>query len=283
MHRIGSELIEERLKHITPSSVREGSSQTDGRDLLNVLCEEHASPFIEKKADRYKYNKCAQVLRPSRHSSCPQKRFSVRYRRSSLLVRFPIMFVLPLLTFIDNKGHETSSSALTWTLYALSRSPRIQHKLRQQLQDLAVSPSAVPSPEDIDLILSQPYLDACIRESLRLYAPVTSTMRVAAHDDFVPVSRPYTDTHGRLCDHIRLNEGDIITIPIQAMNKSRMVWGDDAHEFVPERFMKGQEKEGVEDEERGLKGLWGGILTFGSGHVVNGNRSCIGYRFAINE
>lgn len=108
-------------------------------------------------------------------------------------------------------------------------------------------------------------------------------MRVAAHDDFVPVSRPYTDTHGHICDHIRLNEGDIITIPIQAMNKSRMVWGDDAHEFVPERFMKGQEKEGVEDEERGLKGLWGGILTFGSGHVVNGNRSCIGYRFAINE
>ena len=125
-------------------------------------------------------------------------------------------------------------------------------------------------------------------------------MRVAAHDDVIPLSCPYKDTNGQLCDHIQLNEGDIITVPIQAMNKSWEVWGDDAGEYVPERFMKrrnkerfgrdgdreeeeGEEEEEEGEEERGLKGLWGGILTFGSGHVVNGNRSCIGYRFAINE
>lgn len=119
-------------------------------------------------------------------------------------------------------------------------------------------------------------------------------MRVAAHDDIIPLSRPYKDSNGQLCNHIQLKEGDIITVPIQAMNKSWEVWGDDAGEYVPERFMKrrrgrcgedginGEEEEEGE-EERGLKGLWGGILTFGSGHVVNGNRSCIGYRFAINE
>lgn len=105
-------------------------------------------------------------------------------------------------------------------------------------------------------------------------------MRVAGIDDVVPVAQPYRDKSGRMCDHIRLMKGDIITIPMQAMNKNKVIWGDDAEEFVPERWA---EANGVGRPERALKGLWGGILTFGSGHVVNGNRSCIGYRFAINE
>ncbi|KAI0703590.1 cytochrome P450 [Cytidiella melzeri] len=252
MRRIGSELIDERIEQISQpfagSGELDGTSQTDGRDLLSVL------------------------LRSSL-SAIPSQQLT----RNEILCQ--------ISTFLA-AGHETSSSALTWTLYALSRSPRIQTKLRTQLRDLEVvhhdgsSETSVPSADDIQLVLSHPYLDACVRESLRLYAPVTSTMRVAAHDDVVPVSRAYQDTAGRTCDYIQLHAGDIITIPMQAMNKSEAVWGEDASEFLPERFMK---PDGEEGEERGLKGLWGGVLTFGGGSVVNGNRSCIGYRFAINE
>ena len=36
-------------------------------------------------------------------------------------------------------GHETSSSALTWTLYALSRCPSAQTKLREELREEARS------------------------------------------------------------------------------------------------------------------------------------------------
>jgi cytochrome P450 len=199
-------------------------------------------------------------------------------------------------------GRETSSSALTWTLYALSLSPHIQIKLRQQLLALHIPPPShfppafenqptllhTPSAEHIHQILAHPYLDACIRESLRLYSPVTSTMRVAAHDDVVPLSRPYTDVLGRVCDGIRLKEGDIVTVPLQAMNRCAEVWGPEAGVFWPERYLAAGGEGAMEKEESrsdvgGLRGLWGGILTFGSGHVVNGNRSCIGHRFAIDE
>ena len=139
-------------------------------------------------------------------------------------------------------GHETSSSSLTWTLYALARAPHVQTKLRTALHALAVPPSSSHShshshssspPTDADLqrILAHPYLDAVVREGLRLHAPATSTMRVAGGraDDgsVVPLSTGF----------VRLRAGDIVTIPLQAMNRSRAVWGEDAEAFVPERWM----------------------------------------------
>jgi hypothetical protein len=41
-----------------------------------------------------------------------------------------------------------------------------------------------------------PYLEAVVREALRLYAPVSSTQRVAMHDAEIPLQKPFTDKHG---------------------------------------------------------------------------------------
>ena len=146
-----------------------------------------------------------------------------------------------------------------------------------------------------DRISHLPYLDAVVREALRLYAPITTTMRVATQDDVIPVAAPYTDRRGRTCREIRVRKGDIISVPIQAMNKGRDAWGEDAEEFRPERWEemdcrlreeqgdeKGERRE-KEGKGRHVQGLWGNMLTFGGGKPVNGNRSCIGYRFALSE
>ncbi|PIL23484.1 cytochrome P450 [Ganoderma sinense ZZ0214-1] len=185
-------------------------------------------------------------------------------------------------------GHETSSSALTWTLYALARCPSAQTKLREELRSVPVpTPSSIsPSPTSsppmsalFDRITHLPYLDAVVRESLRLYAPITTTMRVATSDDAIPVAAPFVDRRGRTCTEIRVRKGDIISVPIQAMNKGRDAWGEDADVFRPERW---EEKEGS-GRGKHVQGLWGSMLTFGGGNPVNGNRSCIGYRFALSD
>ncbi|KIJ54870.1 hypothetical protein M422DRAFT_24767 [Sphaerobolus stellatus SS14] len=160
-------------------------------------------------------------------------------------------------------GHETTSSALAWGLYALSLHPQYQRDLRAEI--LSVNENA-PSPETIQ---SLPYLDMVVRESLRLYSPVSQTMRVATRTDSIPVSAPYFDKNGRSRTEITLKKGDIISIPMQAMNKCKSLFGPDAEKFNPRRWEKPPEA---------MPTMYSGILTF-----LHGGRACIGYRFALLE
>lgn len=94
-------------------------------------------------------------------------------------------------------GHETSSTALAWCLFALTQAPRVQNKLRREL--LTISTNA-PSLEELATL---PYLDAVVRETLRVYGPLATTLRVALRDDVLPVSKPFEDRYGRLRNEIR--------------------------------------------------------------------------------
>jgi cytochrome P450 len=151
-------------------------------------------------------------------------------------------------TFIA-AGHETTSNALSWTLYALARDPRVQEKLRAELRSIPLPANSTPtsptplsnapldpplpslSPSLTDDIRALPYLDSVVRESLRLHAPITSTMRVCAADDVIPVAEPFVDKHGQVRAEIQVKKHDIVSIPIQAINRNERAWGPDAGEF----------------------------------------------------
>ena len=98
-------------------------------------------------------------------------------------------------------GHETTSTATAWALYALTQSPDVQVKLRHKLLSI---PTDNPSMDELNDI---PYLDAVVREALRLYAPVPVTLRVAVKDDILPLGSPIRTTKGELIDSIRLVTG----------------------------------------------------------------------------
>ena len=51
-----------------------------------------------------------------------------------------------------------------------------------------------------------PYLEAVVREALRLYAPVSSTNRVAMHDAEIPLQKPFKDKRGVLQSTIRYEQ-----------------------------------------------------------------------------
>ena len=71
-------------------------------------------------------------------------------------------------------GHETSSNALTWTLFLLSQHPRVLDELCEELHG-ALRGDA-PSIEQLDRL---PLLERVIKESMRLLPPASLSLRVS--------------------------------------------------------------------------------------------------------
>ncbi|KAI0759035.1 cytochrome P450 [Fomes fomentarius] len=163
-------------------------------------------------------------------------------------------------------GHETTSTAASWCLYALTQDLHVQRKLREEL---FVVPSHSPTMDELSAL---PYLDCVVKETLRLYTPVTFTLRVALEDDVIPVSKPFTNCLGEVQHEIRIAKGDRVILPFLAVHHSTDIWGEDALEFRPDRWQN--LPEGVFD----IPGVWSHVLTF-----AGGPHACIGFRFAVTE
>lgn len=76
------------------------------------------------------------------------------------------------------EGHDTTSSALTFTLLLLAHHPEAQKKILEELRGIK------KDDENLNMTdLSQlKYLDRVIKESLRLYPPVPYLSRIISED-----------------------------------------------------------------------------------------------------
>ncbi|WVF65346.1 hypothetical protein IAT40_000072 [Kwoniella sp. CBS 6097] len=236
--RIGQCLIEEKKKAITSAHVggiQLEKSEDIGSDLLSILI----------KANM------ASDLRPDQKLTDDE--------------------VLAQITTFMLAGNETSSTALTWILYELSKNPDAQKQLREEVAGV---PDDRPSLETLN---SLPYLDAVIREVLRLCAPAPSTMRECAQDVVIPLGTPVKGRDGKMIESVKLTKGTAMLIPILNVNTSPEIWGEDAAEFNPDRFLK-PDTDPSSTKANVIPGVWGNLLTF-----LGGTRNCIGYRFALAE
>lgn len=178
-----------------------------------------------------------------------------------------------LMTFLA-AGHETTASSITWAAYLLARHPDVQERLRAEVRERLPPPiwagggggggegGLIVTSADIDRM---PYLNAVVHEVLRYFSPVPITLRKAACD---------TTIQGHF-----VPKGTQIMLMPWAVNKSKSLWGDDALEFNPDRWMPKSDTDA--DKKRASGG--GATSNYAFMTFLHGPRGCIGQSFAKAE
>jgi cytochrome P450 len=134
-------------------------------------------------------------------------------------------------------GYESTSASMTWALIELCKHQEIQIGLRDEL--LKAFPSSDPLYDDLVSPTTLPLLDAVVHETLRLHPAINETWREAIHDDVLPLSEPIRLPNGMNTDRISVGKGQAIMVPVAAVNRSCVFWGEDAKDFRPQRWIDG--------------------------------------------
>jgi cytochrome P450 len=140
-------------------------------------------------------------------------------------------------------GHETTATALFWSLYLLALDPATQEELAAEVQ--AVTANGALEIERLK------FTRAVVDETMRLYPPAFLIARAAAGPDMVA--------------GMPVKKKDVIMIAPWLLHRHEKLWRD-PNAFVPSRFMTGTPPDRF------------AYLPFGVGARV-----CIGAHFALVE
>jgi cytochrome P450 len=83
-----------------------------------------------------------------------------------------------------------------------------------------------------------PYTQACMHEAIRLHPPVPKNGKEVLKDDVIMPQGPNPDN----LPPIRVYAGEIVGWSDWVMNRLESVWGTDASEYNPLRFLTKDEK-----------------------------------------
>ncbi|KAK7908744.1 hypothetical protein PG985_016047 [Apiospora marii] len=122
-------------------------------------------------------------------------------------------------------GRDTTTSALTYLFFELSRRPDIVRKLRDEI---AALPTADPTWEQLK---NMQYLQMAIKEALRLNPPVALNAREAVRDTVLPRGGGPDGTQP-----VFVPKGTNVRYQPWCMQRRRDLYGEDAEEFRPERW-----------------------------------------------
>lgn len=128
-------------------------------------------------------------------------------------------------------GSDTSATAIRSTMLHLVSNPRVYKRLQAEI-DAAVSSGDVPAGPSIvqdSSLRKLPYLQAVVREGLRIHPPVAHAMPKkvpAGGDSFIVEGKQYF-----------FPGGTSICYNVQALHRRKDIFGEDANEFRPERWL----------------------------------------------
>ncbi|KAG0277047.1 hypothetical protein BGZ96_003034, partial [Linnemannia gamsii] len=161
------------------------------------------------------------------------------------------MLIDSVLNFII-AGRDTTAQALAWTMYLMHRrgvDPAIVARMQEETDETLKG--GLPTYETTK---KQRFAEACFNESVRLFPAVPKASRICTQDDELPGG-------------IKVYKGERVGWTSWAMGRDEQIWGPDAKEYNPFRWMEMKEKPNTSK-----------FLSF-----HHGPRLCLGQGFAITE
>ncbi|GMR48117.1 hypothetical protein PMAYCL1PPCAC_18312, partial [Pristionchus mayeri] len=145
------------------------------------------------------------------------------------------------------EGHDTTATALTWTLHLIGNDENVQRLIHEEIDAVFVGDEI-----SVDDLGKLKYLECCIKESLRLFPSVPIIMRELGDDQ-------------ELDGHL-IPKGTHILLNLYLAHRDPTHWPD-PEAFRPERFLP----------ENSARHAYS-FIPFSAG-----SRNCIGQRFALME
>uniref|UniRef100_A0ACD5WS61 Uncharacterized protein n=1 Tax=Avena sativa TaxID=4498 RepID=A0ACD5WS61_AVESA len=157
-------------------------------------------------------------------------------------------------------GRDTTGAALSWFFYLLSKNPRVEQKLLEELAPIAYRKKTMLADGnmvvfDVSELSGLLYLHAALCECLRLYPSVPFEHKAAVAGDVLPSGH-------------EMKAGDKILIFSYCMGRMEGVWGKDCMEFRPERWITHEGKLRYEPSYK--------FISFNAGP-----RTCLGKEMAF--
>lgn len=171
-------------------------------------------------------------------------------------------------------AHDTTSNAMTRILDLLTKNQDVQDRMRTEILQALENHETL----DYDTIQALPYLDAVCRETLRVYVdfclpfarrckPIlclqvsscyilqpkvcycryTHIQRAhlkynsysTAQDTVLPLRFPVKSADGKTdMTSVLVPKGTMVVMGLHGPNRSKDIWGDDAQEWKPDRWLK---------------------------------------------
>ncbi|XP_043545714.1 cytochrome P450 4V2-like isoform X2 [Chiloscyllium plagiosum] len=156
---------------------------------------------------------------------------------------------LKILHAFTEKGHDTTASAINWTLYLLGTHPNIQKKVHEELDDVFGRSDRHVTMEDLKQLQ---FLQCVIKESLRLFPPVPIFGRTLLEDCYI--------------GGFKVPKGVNAMIIPYALHRDPKHFPE-PEEFRPERFLQNSRK----------------VNPYAFIPFSAGVRNCIGQKFALME
>mmetsp|Transcript_24779 Transcript_24779/g.58792 ORF Transcript_24779/g.58792 Transcript_24779/m.58792 type:complete len:768 (-) Transcript_24779:277-2580(-) len=193
-------------------------------------------------------------------------------------------------------GQDTSAATLSWTLHLLSLHSKIQQRLADEVigvieeaqvssnhtDDLRENLKKKPVTITRSMINKMVFLDAVIKESMRLYPVAPFVVRRFQHDIIVPVEEQEQEQrtsikssasgkHDDSCQNqdskdVVLPEGSVACLWIYGMHRNGALW-DRPDDFVPDRW--------IDPELKDIGPMMGAYMPFAAGP-----RNCVGQPLA---